>query len=248
MMSSKAIRVISLARSTIRPSTFARARVAVPAVFGALRQFSSFNGLRQFEDSEHKPERKKFVERREATPEEIASRVHVSNLDFDTEWTDIKDLFETMAPVKVVRIFKDRETQKSKGSGFIEFMNEEDAERILAQYEQGNKINMFGRELRLRKFDPNGTERKPRNIAEEKTRTVFVGNLPYKITKEDLQDAFSKSAPTENIYIPTGPDGRTKGFAFVRFESVEHANKVVEECSGVEIDGRILTVAMNQSK
>ena len=72
---------------------------------------------------------------------------------------------------------------------------------------------------------------------------LYVGNLSFNTTENDLQDTFSAHGTvTEANLITDRETGRARGFGFVTMSSDEEANKAVEALNGAELDGRTLTV------
>lgn len=72
---------------------------------------------------------------------------------------------------------------------------------------------------------------------------LFVGNLSFKITENDLQDAFAAhGSVVETNLMMDRMSGRPRGFAFVTMSSEEEAQKAIEALNGKELDGRALTV------
>ena len=72
---------------------------------------------------------------------------------------------------------------------------------------------------------------------------LYVGNLSYNITENDLQDAFSKHGPvTETNLIVDKMSGRPRGFAFVTMATKEGAEAAIKALNGTDWDGRALTV------
>ena len=72
---------------------------------------------------------------------------------------------------------------------------------------------------------------------------LFVGNLSFKITENDLQDAFAAhGSVVETNLMMDRMTGRPRGFAFVTMSSDEEAQKAIEALNGKELDGRALTV------
>ena len=72
---------------------------------------------------------------------------------------------------------------------------------------------------------------------------LFVGNLSFKITENDLQDAFAAyGSVVETNLMMDRMSGRPRGFAFVTMGSEEEAQKAIEALNGKELDGRALTV------
>lgn len=72
------------------------------------------------------------------------------------------------------------------------------------------------------------------------TKRLFVGNLAYTISEAQLESAFAEFGPS-NVSIPTGPDGRAKGFAFVEVAG-ENLDAAIETMHGKGLGGRTLTV------
>jgi RNA recognition motif-containing protein len=72
---------------------------------------------------------------------------------------------------------------------------------------------------------------------------LFVGNLSFNATQEQLQDLFAAHGTvTEVDVIKDKFSGRPRGFAFVSMETKEAADAAVQALNGKEIDGRALTV------
>jgi cold-inducible RNA-binding protein len=72
---------------------------------------------------------------------------------------------------------------------------------------------------------------------------LFVGNLSFNTTENDLQDAFAAHGTvTEANLMMDRATGRPRGFAFVTMGSPEEAQKAIEAMNGANLDGRSLTV------
>ena len=72
---------------------------------------------------------------------------------------------------------------------------------------------------------------------------LFVGNLSFKTTENDLQDAFAAHGTVlETNLMMDRMTGRPRGFGFVTMSSAEEAQKAIDALNGKEIDGRALTV------
>ena len=72
---------------------------------------------------------------------------------------------------------------------------------------------------------------------------LFVGNLPYQITAQDLQELFSQAGVVASVNLMKDKfSGRSRGFAFVDMSSLDEANKAVELLNEKEFQGRPLTV------
>jgi cold-inducible RNA-binding protein len=72
---------------------------------------------------------------------------------------------------------------------------------------------------------------------------LFVGNLSFNTTENDLNDAFAAHGTvTETNLMMDRTTGRSRGFAFVTMSTPEEAQKAIEALNGKSIDGRALTV------
>jgi RNA recognition motif-containing protein len=72
---------------------------------------------------------------------------------------------------------------------------------------------------------------------------LYVGNLSYNTTEEQLRELFTPFGEPESARIITDRDsGRSKGFGFVEFADSSQANAAMSAMNGKEIDGRALTV------
>ena len=86
----------------------------------------------------------------------IDDRVHiyVGNLSFEISSRELRETFEKYGEVAFAKIVKDRETKRSKGFGFVEMPNEEEA---LTAIDALNKTLLKGRELTVNKARPRPT-------------------------------------------------------------------------------------------
>eukprot|EP00386_Alphamonas_edax_P008651 GDKI01028202.1.p1 GENE.GDKI01028202.1~~GDKI01028202.1.p1 ORF type:complete len:121 (-),score=25.92 GDKI01028202.1:26-388(-) len=84
-----------------------------------------------------------------------------------------------------------------------------------------------------------GTSKKVR-LPPEVNRIIYVRNLPYKITAEELYDIFGKYGVIRQIRKGNAPD--TKGTAFVVYDDIYEAKNAVDHLSGFHVAGRYLVV------
>jgi RNA recognition motif-containing protein len=72
---------------------------------------------------------------------------------------------------------------------------------------------------------------------------LFVGNLSFNTTENDLQDAFAAfGTVTETNLMTDRMTNRPRGFGFVTMSSAEEAQKAIDGLHGKDFDGRSLTV------
>lgn len=72
---------------------------------------------------------------------------------------------------------------------------------------------------------------------------LYVGNLPYSITQEELQQLFGQYGEVTNVtLIIDKMSGRSKGFGFVEFAAADQAAAAAEAVNGQDLSGRALIV------
>lgn len=72
---------------------------------------------------------------------------------------------------------------------------------------------------------------------------LYVGNLPFSATKEEVTSAFSQHGTVDDVILITDREtGRSKGFAFVTMGSDEEANTAKSALNGVDLGGRNIVV------
>jgi RNA recognition motif-containing protein len=72
---------------------------------------------------------------------------------------------------------------------------------------------------------------------------LYVGNLSFQTTSEELQQLFSQAGTVESASVVEDRDtGRSRGFGFVEMASKEEGEKAIEQFNGTDMNGRNLTV------
>ncbi len=72
---------------------------------------------------------------------------------------------------------------------------------------------------------------------------IFVGNLSFQTTQEDLTSAFAQYGNVERVNIVTDRDtGQARGFAFVEMTERRDAETAIAQLNGAELNGRALNV------
>ena len=72
---------------------------------------------------------------------------------------------------------------------------------------------------------------------------LYVGNLSFGVTSEDLQEHFSQAGTVESAKVVEDRDtGRSRGFGFVEMSSADEAQAAIEQFNNQDFDGRNLVV------
>ena len=78
-------------------------------------------------------------------------------------------------------------------------------------------------------------------------RKLYVGNLPYSVNQQSLEETFGQFGTVDSVNVITDRDtGQSKGFAFVEMSSDSEAQKAIQELNGSSLEGREIKV--NEAK
>ncbi|KAM6260675.1 nucleolin [Spheniscus humboldti] len=158
----------------------------------------------------------------------------VSTKEYEELKTGIKEFFgKKNIDVLDVRI------GASKRFGYVDFSSAEDLDKAL----QLNGKKLMGLEIKLEKAKSKETMKE--NKKERDARTLFVKNLPYRLTEDEMREVFENA---QEIRIVMNKEGNSKGMAYVEFKTEAEANKALEEKQGTEIDGRAMVIDFTGEK
>lgn len=180
------------------------------------------------EEEEASEEEKPVVKRERHT-------LFVGNIDFDTNDDELRDLFSQSGTVELVSIPVNKMTGQPRGFAFVDMSSAEECDKAI---ESLGGSSFKERTIRVSKSLPKEDVKK-QNFKREK---LYVGNLPFEVTKEDLIGVFEKYGSVWDCYLPMYQEtGEPRGFAFVTLDE-ENAEKAIEELNGMELHGRPLVV------
>ena len=89
-----------------------------------------------------------------------------------------------------------------------------------------------------------GLKRQGMRLPPEVNRALYVRNLPFKITAEEMYDIFGKYGALRQVRLGNAAD--TRGTAFVVYEDIYDAKTAVDHLSGFNVCGRYLVVLFYQ--
>ena len=181
----------------------------------------------------------------------------------------LKQIFEaTGGTVVNVSLPKDRATGRPRGFGFVTLSTPTEAQSARDALDgsmQGGKsisVRPFQAEPPRRDGTGPGPGRGaggggfggPRGAggggAAAPDRTLYVGNLPYDCTPQEVEVLINGVAQGQvvRVHLPTDPDGRKRGFGFVTMASAETAKSASEALRSADIRGRKLVVNLAHPK
>jgi nucleolin len=180
---------------------------------------------------------------------EDARKLFVAGLPESVTEDTLREIFEAVGGTVVdVSLPRDRATGRPRGFGFVTLSSAEEAAAARGSLDGSLQA---GRSISVRPFSsepPRRGEGRPEGggapASPSEDRTLYVGNLPYDASQQEVADLLSQNGVTSivRVHLPAGPDGRPRGFGFVTLGSAEAANEAIIQLRGVEVRGRRLMV------
>lgn len=202
----------------------------------------------------------KFVSKKERLRQRDGSWTNVFVKDLDPEVTteQLERIFSEFGKVQNCKIMDDEEG-KSKGFGFVNFENHEDAVKAvekmhastIAPHEKkiwcGRAQKKTDREHELRKkFEQLKLER----INKYQGINLYIKNLEDDVDEERLQKEFASFGNIRSVKIMSDEKGNSRGFGFICFSSAEEAQRAINEMNTRILQGcsKPLYVAYHEPK
>jgi len=206
--------------------------------------FTSAFSIRSFSmDNDYEGDRS-FNNRPRMTAEEKAERntrtVFIGSISDNANEQTLRDILGQYGNIQSVKfLWTDRTYGIHKGVAFVEFSNTEEAHAALAS--SGTDIDGKAIRVSMASEKPEQRQRTPRNF-QDPAKTVYVGNVSFEVTEDELRQAFGTCGNISHIRIPKYQDtGKPRGFAYVSFDT-EEAKENALQCNGMDFGGRPLRV------
>lgn len=177
-------------------------------------------------------------------PEE--AKLFVGNLPYDVDSERLAGLFEQAGVVEIAEVIYNRETDQSRGFGFVTMSTVEEAEKAV---EMLHRYDVNGRFLTVNKAAPRGArpERTPRVF--EPSYRLYVGNLPWDVDDSRLEQVFSEHGKVVNARVVYDREtGRSRGFGFITMETESELNDAIANLDGQELGGRAIRVNVAEER
>ncbi|KAM6921304.1 nucleolin [Xenentodon cancila] len=190
------------------------------------------------EDAPAKPAKRKADSKKDTPPAKKAKSegegycLFVGNLNANKDFDEIKSGLRKFFSKNSLEI-TDVRLGGSKKFGYVDFASEDDMSKALEL--NGKKI--MGQEVRLDKA--RSKESSQEGKKERDARTLFVKNLPFSATVDDLKELFEDAV---DVRLPQGQNGSNRGIAYIEFRSEAEAEKMLEEAQGADVQGRSIIV------
>ncbi|PKA61516.1 29 kDa ribonucleoprotein A, chloroplastic [Apostasia shenzhenica] len=180
----------------------------------------------------------------EVDPERDQRTVFAYQMPLKATERDVYEFFSKAGKVRDVRLIMDRNSRRSKGVGYVEFYDAMSVPMAIAI--SGHQL--LGQPVMVK---PSEAEK---NLVQSNTssgalgvagaRKIYVGNLHFNITEDQLRQVFEPFGSVELVQLPLDPEtGHCRGYGFIQFAQVEHA-KAAQSLNGkLDIAGRIIKVS-----
>ncbi|KAF5100696.1 hypothetical protein DV451_002459 [Geotrichum candidum] len=205
-------------------------------------------------------------------PAAEGSQLFVNNLPYSVQWRELKDLFSEVGEVSRADVILDQRG-RSKGHGTVAFSSPDAAKAAIEKFDgyelEGRPLEVredkfsnsrpfppyAGRvnnrrggfkpqapRFRFNRPPPNPfTDRATGNG--EPSATIFVSNLPWATTDNDLVELFRTVGPVKRAQIKLEPSGRSAGTGVVEFFEPIHAETSIARFTNYEYGGRPLSLS-----
>lgn len=195
--------------------------------------------------------------------------VFVQQLAARLRTRELWDFFERAGPVYDASIVKDKATKRSKGVAYVEFLHQASVSKainmtgekllgipVIVQYTESEK-NRQAQLAAAGGTDGGGNQPKESAVtanselpttagnassAGPASHRIYVGNVYFGITENELHDVFKSFGEIEYVHIQKDFAGKSKGYAFIQFQEKSSADQAIEKMNGFMLAHRSLRV------
>ncbi|GAA95897.1 uncharacterized protein L969DRAFT_51062 [Mixia osmundae IAM 14324] len=182
--------------------------------------------------------------------------LYVKNLSFQVTSERLQAMFSDLAGYRFARVQMRKtdvsgvaKTAASLGYGFVGFDTEGNAQAAMTR-RQGQLLE--GRPLLLARARRGQDAKGAGGEAQESkagrpTSTLVIKNVPFEVSKKELQALFKSYGNIKSLRMPRKADRHTRGFAFVEFRSTAEAKEAKQALSQTHLLGRHLVIEYGQA-
>ena len=171
------------------------------------------------------------------------TRLFVGGLPREVGTDELRELFNPHGDMTDCIVLTD-EGGVNRGFGFVTYAEKAMADAAIAALD-GHRIN--GRKIGVRDADDDNKGKKDKK-KEPQGLKLYIGNLPFSATPEQLEALVAPHATVNEVVLATGPGGKAKGFAFVFIAEQDKGDDVVSALSKTEMEGRKIKVDVANTK
>ncbi|KAD7479562.1 hypothetical protein E3N88_02698 [Mikania micrantha] len=172
------------------------------------------------------------------------AKIFVGNLPYDVDSEKLAQIFSSAGVVEISEVIYNRDTEQSRGFGFVTMSTVEEAEKAVETF---NGYDLSGRLLTVNKAAPRGSQPEKRVVGSY--FKVYVGNLAWQVDSGRLEQAFSEHGKVIDARVIYDREtGRSRGFGFVTMASETEMNDAIAALDGQSLDGRAIRVNVAEER
>jgi len=167
--------------------------------------------------------------------------VFLSNLLFTVDEPQIQQMFQECGAIETIRIIVNR-VGKSKGYAYLQFKEKESVAKALEK----DRTNLSGRPVFVSEcVDKKERPTKFKFPTTIDKHTLYVTNIPFEVNEDELRNDFQQVGTIKQVRLVTNRSGKSKGFAYVEYETEADAKSAILKFDQSMMNGRPINVAIS---